>query len=71
MNSDENDNERRKSAGFVRYLGIAMATVYLLMGFVIAFTPLFAMVSAGSRYILGLILGIYGLFRFYRVFSQK
>lgn len=71
MNSEEPRNNRRKPLGFVKYLGIGMALFYLLMGAIIAFTPLFAMVDVYSRYTLGLILGIYGLFRFYRVFSQK
>jgi len=56
----------QKIAGLLKYFRLIMAIFYLVMGISIAFLPLFADISSTTRYVFGVMLICYGIFRFYR-----
>ena len=70
MDSDNTDKYKIQKLGLFIF-ECAMALFYVAISVVLLFTPLFSRsIQEGLRITLGVICGIYGLFRIYRAYNK-
>jgi len=64
------EKRNQKVAIYLKYFGVVMAIFYIVLGTAFLFFPLIENTTPTIRYMVSVLLMLYGLFRFYRIVKK-